>query len=391
MKKNPSAGKKILIAYTDAGGGHKATAEAIKAVLEDQTCHRVDLMNPYKELIADVDLFARLSPFTDEEVYNRFVLGKGWNNLFCLVYYAATLLNVRLGTRESVRRFAACWKERGYDMVISVMPMSNQGLYQSVRSVFKTRPVPFLVVMTDFAESMKYTWFPRERDYFAVCPDKKMYKTVLSKPHSKRRIFQTSGLVVHPNFYEKTDLDPEREQERLGLTPGLATGCIMYGGGGSVRMADIARALARISETVQIIFLCGRNQALADQLRSMALPYPHLIKTFTRKVPYYFRISDFLVGKPGPGTISEALVSGILPIVDQGFVLPQERYNLSWLKAQKKGLVFNSIPELLSLIQTLDPAKNAQARHQYRPPPSNRAVFELPAIVNQILKDCHGC
>lgn len=110
----------------------------------------------------------------------------------------------------------------------------------------------------------------------------------------------------------------------------------MYGGGGSVRMAGIARLMAGIGRPVQMIFLCGRNQALARQLEEMDLPYPHLIRTFTPRVPYYFGVSDFFVGKPGPGAISEALVSGIIPVVDAGQVLPQERYNLAWLKNRQR-------------------------------------------------------
>lgn len=191
--------KRILIAYTDAGGGHKATARAIQSVLESQTPHEVTLMNPYKELIADVDLFARLTPYTDEEVYNRFVLAKGWNNLFCLLYYALTLLNVRLGTRESVLRFARCWKQRRFDLVISVMPMSNQGLYQSVRKFFGRGPIPFMVVITDFMESMKYTWFPKEKDYYLVCGTPESYAGALAKPHPPAMVFKTGDWWSTPN------------------------------------------------------------------------------------------------------------------------------------------------------------------------------------------------
>ena len=402
--------QKILIVYTDAGGGHKATALAIQAVLEQETDHTVDIMNPYKDLIADVDLFARLTPHTDEDVYNKFVLAKGWNNLFCLAYYAATLLNVRLGTRESAKRFTACWKEREYDLIISVMPMSNQGLYSSVKQIFGPGPTPFMVVITDFAETMKYTWFPKEKDYFLVCGNTETYQKALAKPHPPDRAFHTSGLIVHPKFYGGHPVDPAAEQSRLGLIPGLPTGCVMYGGGGSARMAQIALALARTfpnhtfpgqpasSQTgpkVQMIFLCGRNRALADQIRSMALPYPHIVRTFTDRVPYYLRLSDFLVGKPGPGTINEALVAGITPMVDARQALPQERYNLGWLKRHHKGLSFKTLKELVSLIEaferkTPDRKTPAAAGGSQAPPPENRAVFELPAIVNQVLGTCHG-
>lgn len=367
--------KKILIAYTDAGGGHKATAESLKAVIEARTPHRVRLINPYKELIPDVDLFARLTPYTDEDVYNRFVLGKGWNNLFCLAYFGATLLNVRIGTRESARRFAACWKREDIDLVISVMPMANQGLYQSVRACFPRGPVPFLVVMTDLAETMPETWFPGKEDYFALCPTRESHDRLLKKSHPPDKTFYAGGLVVHPKFYDIPVQDLPESLKNLGLRPDLLTGCVMYGGNGSDRMVEIARAVKSVHREVQMIFLCGRNPELADRIRGMNLPYPHLVRTFTQKVPTYFTLSDFLVGKPGPGTISEALVTGIRPLVDVAQVLPQERYNVQWLKARNLGTPFRSIPELAGIIKDLPvPARNL-TETAGQPPPGQPVGF----------------
>lgn len=382
--------KKILIAYTDAGGGHKAVADALKAVIESHTPHRVVLMNPYKELIADVDLFARLTPFTDEDVYNRFVLGKGWNHLFCLVYFAATLLNVKLGTRKSVRRFAASWKRQGIDLVISVMPMSNQGLYQSVRTCFPQGPAPFLVVMTDMMETMKYTWFPREQDYFAVCPNLTSLARLLKKPHPPGRAFCPGGLAVHPRFYDLPKQVVSHEREKLGLLRDRLTGCVMYGGGGSERMLDIAKAIVDLDQQVQMIFLCGRNQRLTDDIRKLNLPFPHIVRTFTKKIPYYFSISDFMVGKPGPGTISEAQVMGICPVVDIAQVLPQERYNVQWLKKKGLGMTFRQISELKTIIRNLAMSKTLALKQQDPLLSENRAIFAFPKIVEQIFSECSG-
>lgn len=116
------------------------------------------------------------------------------------------------------------------------------------------------------------------------------------------------------------------------------------------------------------------------------MPYPHLIRTFTRRVPYYFSISDFWVGKPGPGSISEALVTGILPVVDTGCVLPQERYNLTWLKKNGYGLMFRRIRELGDLVQNFDILKMRRQRNPIGT--TNRAVFEFPGIIEKVLTDC---
>lgn len=376
---------KILIAYTDAGGGHKATALALKAVLDRETGHEVVLINPYQTLIADVDLFARLTPYTDEDVYNRFVLQKGWNNLFCLAYYAATLLNVRLGSRTSSNRFADCWKRAAADLVISVMPMSNQGLYRSVRACHPTGAVPFLVVMTDLQESLKYSWLPMEKDYFVVCGTERAHRQALKKPHPPQRVFRTNGLIVHPDFHDFAPIDVAMERRRMGLDPQRPTGCVMYGGNGSEQMLRIAQAIGRMRRRLQMIFLCGHNHALAAALSRQALPYPHVIRTFTSEVPRYFHVSDVLVGKPGPGSISEALVSGIRPLVDVKEMLPQERYNVQWLNQQRRGAAFRSMAELVRLLGDLPDRAPGVRRPVRRLDRGMGAVFEIPRIVAAVL------
>ena len=372
--------KKILILYTDAGGGHRATARSLQAIIERETVHEAVLLNPYKELIADVDLFPRFTGYSDEDVYNRFVLEKGWNNLFCLAYYGLTLLNIKLGTQESTRRFFARWEQERPDLLISVMPMPNQGIYQSVKAYSGKQPVPFLVLLTDLQENMKYSWFPKETDYYIACGTEQAYHQALHKPHPSELTFRTSGMIVHPKFYDLPSLDIATERERLVLRADLPTGCMMYGGSGSPRMLQLAQELCKLDHRCQMIFLCGRNQALADELAGLRLPYPHVIRTYTPDVPYYFALSDFFISKPGPGAISEALVMNLRLVVDCQCVLPQERYNVKWVQEHQVGQPFKNIRSFRQAIrQVIAPgAPNSD-------PPRNRAIFEIPGILERIL------
>lgn len=377
---------KIVILYTDAGGGHRATAQALQEILKRETAHEVTLLNPYKELIADIDLFPRFTGYSDEDVYNHFVLDKGWTNNFCMLYYGLTLLNVRLGTKVSVARFLERWRQESPDLVISVMPLANQGFYQSVRAYTGASPVPFLVVITDLDEKIREVWFPREQDYYIVCGSERTYRQALAKPHPPQRVFQTSGQLVHPEFYRPPPADPAAERRKQGLRPHRVTGCIMYGSAGSRRMVQLAQAVRGVDRKFQMIFLCGHNQTLADDLKALELPYPHLILTYTTEVQYYFRLSDFLVSKPGPGTVSEALVTGLTLLVDNKFVLPQERYNVKWIKQNRLGLSFRNMDDFRRAVEVLTAGEAAGHR---RPPgvgQENRAIFEIPAIIDGILQ-----
>ena len=51
-------------------------------------------------------------------------------------------------------------------------------------------------------------------------------------------------------------------------------------------------------------------------------------------------LSDFFIGKPGPGSISEALAMKLPVIVERNArTLPQERYNADWVLEKQVGLV----------------------------------------------------
>lgn len=377
---------KISICFTDAGGGHRATALALREILNRTTGYHVTLVNPYRELIPDVDLFPRFTGYSDEEVYNRFVLGKGWSNIFCLLYYGFTLLNIKLGTRASVKRFLEYWRRESPDLVVSVMPLANQGLYRSLYAYAGTSPVPFVVLITDLEERMKHTWFPRQQDYYIICGSKQSCEQAVNKPHPKELVFCTSGLPVHPAFYDTLPANPAAERMKLGLRPDLPTGCIMYGSAGSKRMEEIARFLQGMDRKCQIVFLCGNNQSLANNLARLRLSYPHVIQGYTTNVPHFFAISDFLISKPGPGTISEAAATGISLLADCRNMLPQERYNLEWIRQNRLGRPFGNMIDFGRVLREMLDAGPDRARAPRAMKGKNRAIFEISGIIQDILK-----
>src|SRR5262249_59535440 len=91
---------------------------------------------------------------------------------------------------------------------------------------------------------------------------------------------------------------------------------------------------------LELIFLCGRNASVAAELRAMKFRIPVQVQEFTRDVPLYMELSDFFIGKPGPGSISEALAKSLPVIVHRNaWTLAHERYNADWVEQQGVGLV----------------------------------------------------
>ena len=161
----------------------------------------------------------------------------------------------------------------------------------------------------------------------------------------------------------------------------VPTGLVLFGGQGSNVMLDIAKELV----DTQLIMICGKNQKLAEKLRALPTNAPHFIEGFTQEVPYYMHLSDFFIGKPGPGSISEAVAMKLPVIVERNaWTLPQERYNADWVIEHGVGVVlknFKGIREAAGkMVSSLDQYQAAVEKIE------NRAIFEIPDMLAEILE-----
>ena len=173
----------------------------------------------------------------------------------------------------------------------------------------------------------------------------------------------------------------------LGLRPDLPTGLVLFGGYGSDAMLKIAERLESSKLDLQLIFVCGKNEKLTNALRAMKSRFPRIVEGFTARVNHYMQLADFFIGKPGPGSVSEALAMGLPVIVAcNAWTLPQERYNAEWIIEKQVGVVLHNFRRIDEAVtQMIEPSwlatyrSNAAALH-------NRAVFEIPAILDEILQ-----
>jgi 1,2-diacylglycerol 3-beta-galactosyltransferase len=180
-------------------------------------------------------------------------------------------------------------------------------------------------------------------------------------------------------------VDRARELIRLGLDPGRPTGIVMFGGEGSMEMVKIAKALNQSDLKTQLILLCGKHQTAARALRALAPRMPLRIESFTRDVPYFMSLGDYFVGKPGPGSISEALAMRLPVVVESNeWTLAHERYNAEWILERGAGLVVSSFSKVAGAVrELLQPDRLAQYRARAAAI-RNLAVFEVPEILAEI-------
>jgi Glycosyltransferase family 28 C-terminal domain len=286
--------------------------------------------------------------------------------------------------KATVRLFESHWRETKPDMLVSFVPHFNRALGESFSNVFPERP--FVTILTDLADYPPHFWMERQPQYL-ICGSDRAVMQARSMGHPDDKVFQASGMILHPRFYAPPIEDRVAERLRLGLTPDLPTGLVLFGGHGSQVMLEIAERLERSQLNLQLIFVCGKNEKLANELRARKSRMPIFVEGFTSRVNYYMQLADFFIGKPGPGSVSEALAMRLPVIVEcNAWTLPQERYNADWVLEKEVGLVLRSFREINGAVtQLIDPSALARYRTNAAAL-DNRAVFEIPGFLEQIFE-----
>jgi 1,2-diacylglycerol 3-beta-galactosyltransferase len=292
---------------------------------------------------------------------------------------------VRLYHRDEVHLLEAHWRKSQPSLVVSLIPHFNRALFESLRRV--TPVTPLVTVVTDLADYPPHFWVERQEQFF-ICGSDRAVAQARSLGLREDQIYKTSGMILHPKFYQPIAVDRSSERRRLGLDPDLPTGLVMFGGQGSSVMVKLARKLGASKLNLQLILICGHNERLAAELRGIQGRLRKYVEGFTTEVPYFMHLSDFFIGKPGPGSISEALSMKLPVIVERNArTLPQERYNADWVLEKQVGLVVRSFRQITQTVEELlDPANFARYRNNAAAM-NNRAVFEIPGMLREIIEN----
>src|SRR5688572_13964156 len=334
--------KKVEFVFFDAGGGHRSAANALKAVIEQQVRDwPVHLMNMQEDLDS-LDIFRKITRVRIQDLYNK-MLAKGWT--LGSEYMLPPMHGIsRVFHGAQVRMLTDIWRAKQPDMVVSVVPNFNRALFQSLQKANPERP--FVTILTDMADYPPNFWLERQ-DHYVICGTERAYQQALASGKRPERTFLTSGMILRPAFYEKFQHDRAAERRKIGLDSMKPVALMLFGGQGSNVMLRITRDLQDIDRDLQLIVICGRNAKLADKLRRMPSRLPMHVVEFTTDIPYFMSLSDFFIGKPGPGSISEAVAMKLPVIVERNaWTLPQERYNTDWVREKGVGIVVDNFSEI---------------------------------------------
>jgi len=373
--------RRLTIVFHQAGGGHRNAAEALQSTLTAQDRPWDVILLDIQELLDRIDVVRRATGLRIQDVYNL-ILRRGWTR-FTPQLLKLLQATIHLYHSPIVKALRAYWAEHPADLVLSVIPHFNRELAASLRTD-AGKKTPFATLITDLADYPPHFWIERESEYI-IAGTERAKQQALALGHSSDHVFEASGMVLKPQFYEKAEVDRVAERKRLGLDPDCLTGIVLFGGHGSRVMVDIVRSLDRSGAEVQLILICGHNQRLEHELQAMPTRKPKLVLGFTQEVQHYMALADFFVGKPGPGSISEALQFHLPVIVEcNAKTMPQERYNAQWVIEKRFGIVVRSFRKIAPAVQQLTEGSAFSELRRNTSTYSNRALFE----VSEILEKC---
>jgi 1,2-diacylglycerol 3-beta-galactosyltransferase len=375
------ARRKISLIYIDAGGGHRAAANALSEVIREQERPWDIEMLCIQDLLDSIDFVRKITGIPFQDIYN-IMLRRGWT-LGSAELVPLMHLVIRLWHAEEVRTLERHWAGNRPDLVVSLIPHYNRAMRESLTGIWPG--TPYVTILTDIADYPPHFWI-EPQDQYVICGSERAARQARELGMPEQRILETSGMILNPRFYAPLVSDRASERVGLGLKPDLPTGLVLFGGEGSMDIVDIAKRLNSTESGVQLILLCGKHDRAASELRRMEHVIPMCIQGFTRDVPYFMELSDFFIGKPGPGCISEALAKRLPVIVKcNAWTLAHERYNADWVEEEGLGIVVRGMSEIPSAVARLvepDSYAGFQARVAEK---KNYAVYEIPGLLDRIL------
>ena len=175
--------RRLELVYFDAGGGHRAAANALREVMERE--HRPFDIQPMnlQELLDSMDVFRQLTGLRLQDLYNL-TLKKGWTlgspQLMVGMHWV-----IRLFHPKTVRLLEAFWRERRPEMVVSLVPNLDRALCESLARALPG--VPFVTILTDIADYPPHFWMERQVQHF-ICGSAKAVEQALAMGHAEDKV-----------------------------------------------------------------------------------------------------------------------------------------------------------------------------------------------------------
>lgn len=343
----------VHLMYGNGGSGHKATARALHACLSR-------FPNPPTVILVDASEIAGAS--AGDWLYNQLL---AYNCVSAIDLLHQGLQYIFPLTRPALESaFRRYWRTQSHlNVVVSLVPILNAVFADTLPSSAK-----LFTVMTDFSHTNAHPWLQHPRQHVITGTDVAWRQ---AKNNGWRQaghtgagmiVTKTNGMVVHPKFYDRTD-ENERDKRalKMGLVPSWLVVLLLFGGNPPTQVVTqlvdgFWKRGTRDGEKANLIVVCGKNKKLYERLMVRKRRYGAVgihVVGYSQEIPLFMQMADILVGKPGPGVVSEAYVSGLPCILVTGSaderVMKQERDVMDWVRRKGVGKVVRRVEDAVTI------------------------------------------
>ena len=371
----PTGGSpRVLILFSDTGGGHRAAARALTDALKllDPTCV-VTVADP---LIGQGPTVVRrlASLYSPMIRRSRAAWGAVYHTSNTRPAFAAIRAVFGHGVRKSVIELL---QKHDPDVVLSVHPLLNHISHQAIRK--SGRPRALMTVITDLVDFHR-GWTFSQAD-LVIAPTELARKVALRRRVPADRI-KLLGLPVDLRFRPPAPGEKHALRRRFGLDEGRFTVLVMGGAAGVGHLIPQVRTLAWEPYQWQLVVVCGRNEKLRRRMTELRFATPTLILGFVDYMPELMRACDMVVTKAGPGAIAEALATG-LPLIITGFLPGQETPNVDYVVDSGVGAFAPKDSDLFDEVRVL-----AEGGPTWREMARKAAELAHPYASSDIAREC---
>jgi len=382
--------QKILILMSETGGGHRASAEALKEGFlhyfpGQVQVEIVDLL--MQHLPGPLNLLPKSYTFLANQAPQ---VWKWLWNLTADVAFSRWLMSTV--ARLSRKPVQLLFQKANPDLIISVHPLVQELTLDTLQ--FMGEKKPFVTVVTDLATAHPL-WFHPGVDLCFIASKATLPRALQAglQPAQIREF----GLPIRLAFSEPT-VSRRLLREKLAMQPDLPTALLIGGGDGIGKLEEIAKhisaALANGENPAgQLVVICGKNQALKARLAHIAWPIPTIINGYVANIIEWMACSDCIVTKAGPGTIAEALSQG-LPLILSGYIPGQEEGNISYITEANAGVYEPGATEIAETIKKwFNPTNNhlqamgQNARRLSQPKATSDIVHEIANYLAGMIRE----
>lgn len=352
--------KKVMILTASTGGGHNKASRAIQNELQEIGIDS-EIVDSFKDIgtvgkALDVMVsggYEKSAQYVPRvygkayEVADRKIVRKTFDHNLITTYMEKNILK----------------KIENSDITNIVVTHPFSGIAVSKLKERGKINQPIYSVVTDY--TIHKTHIADEIDKYIVAHEDTKYMLEAEGIPSEK--IYPLGIPISITMHSKQDIIQFKKEQ--GIDDKFTVLLI----GGSFGAGDIKSVYKKILsiKNINIIVICGRNEALKTRLDDMSKGYDNVkIVGFTTEIEKYYQSSDVIVTKPGGLTVTECMHVQ-LPMIIPFFIPGQEEGNKDFVVNNQMGVYtsrYYSVSLMIKMLMQdrtkIETMKNAMAKNR---------------------------